>query len=401
MNKKYVFLTMFSLALLLSCSKQKTVTETIDDSLAFSARQYTLMAEVMKDKPCLLPRSINKEGKLVADSSKSWISGFFPGSLWYLYETTRNTKFLEYAKLINTRVEREKFRTNNHDVGFILYCSFGNGLRLTGEKSYNDILLTGAKSLATRFNPKIGSIKSWERPDKWQYPVIIDNMMNLELLFWASKYSGDSTFYKMAVSHANNTLKNHYRPDYSCYHVVSYDTLTGKVDKRQTAQGYADESAWARGQAWGLYGYTMTYRETKDRKYLDHAINIAKYLINQPNLPVDKIPYWDFNAPGIPNEPRDASSGAIMASALIELSQYVDPEFSKKCISIAEDQIRSLSSPAYRATEGSNGNFILMHSVTSKPKNLEVDNPLAYADYYFLEAMLRLKAIQKKESGIN
>ncbi|MEI7421664.1 MAG: glycoside hydrolase family 88 protein [Prolixibacteraceae bacterium] len=399
MKNTFLIAALASVVSLFSCSEKKSINVTIDESLAFSAKQYTLMAEVMKGKPDLLPKSINKEGKLATDSSRNWVSGFFPGSLWYLYEGTKDAKFLEYARLINARVEREKFTTNNHDVGFILYCSFGNGLRLTGEKNYNEILLTGAKSLATRFNPKIGCIKSWERPDKWQYPVIIDNMMNLELMFWATKYSGDSTFYKMAVSHADNTIKNHYRPDFSCYHVVSYDTITGKVEKRQTAQGYSDESAWARGQTWGLYGFTMAYRETKDKKYLDHAVKIAKYLISQPNLPADKIPYWDFNAPGIPNEQRDASSGAIMASALIELSQYVDPEFSKTCLATAEAQIRSLSSPAYRAKLGENGDFILMHSVTSKPKNVDIDNPLAYADYYYLEAMLRYKALMSKQKN--
>jgi hypothetical protein len=163
---------------------------------------------------------------------------------------------------------------------------------------------------------------------------------------------------------------------------------------RQTAQGYADESAWARGQAWGLYGFTMVYRETGNKKYLDHAVKIARFLLNHPNLPADKIPYWDFNAPGIPDEPRDASSGAVMASALIELSNYADPDFSKECLAMAEKQILSLSSPAYRAALGTNGNFILKHSVSNKPKNKEVDVPLSYADYYYLEAMLRYKAIQ-------
>jgi len=394
MNKILYFLLIVSLLFLLPSMGKKSMKDTIEKSFDFSAKQYASLADVMRDKSDLLPRTIDKNGALLTDSSRSWISGFFPGTLWYLYEATKNPKFLNDAKLFNARVEREKYTTNNHDVGFILFCSFGNGLRLTNENSYKEILLTGAKSLSTRFNPKIGCIKSWERPDKWQYPVIIDNMMNLELLFWATKYSGDSSYYKIAVSHADNTLKNHYRPDYSCYHVVSYDTISGKVDVRQTAQGYADESAWARGQAWGLYGFTMVYRETGNKKYLDHAIKIAKYLFNQPNMPKDKIPYWDFNAPGIPNEPRDASSGAIMASALIELSKYVDPGFSKECLAVAETQIRSLSSDAYRATLGKNGNFILMHSVSNKPKNKEVDVPLSYADYYYLEAMLRFKAIQ-------
>jgi hypothetical protein len=394
MNKFKMISVLVFVSLLFSCDGKKTVSETIDESLDFSARQSLLMAEVMKDKTDLLPRTIDKDGTLVTDSSRSWISGFFPGTMWYLYEATKEPKFMDLAKQFNARLEREKNTTDNHDVGFILYCSFGNGIRLTGEKSYNEILLTGAKSLSTRFNPKIGCIKSWERPGRWQYPVIIDNMMNLELLFWATKFSGDSSFYKIAVSHADNTLRNHYRPDFSSYHVVSYDTITGNVDVRQTAQGYADESAWARGQAWGLYGFTMVYRETGNKKYLDHAVKIARFLLNHPNLPADKIPYWDFNAPGIPDEPRDASSGAVMASALIELSNYADPDFSKECLAMAEKQILSLSSPAYRAALGTNGNFILKHSVSNKPKNKEVDVPLSYADYYYLEAMLRYKAIQ-------
>ena len=368
MNRFINILIIVSVSFLYSCVSEKTMKETIDESLDFSAKQYASLADVMKDKPDLLPRTIDKNGTLLTDSSRSWISGFFPGSLWYLYEATKNPKFLNDAKLFTARVEREKYTTDNHDVGFILFCSFGNGLRLTSENSYNEILLTGAKSLSTRFNSKIGCIKSWERPDKWQYPVIIDNMMNLELLFWATKYSGDSSFYKIAVSHADNTLKNHYRPDFSCYHVVSYDTISGKVDVRQTAQGYADESAWARGQAWGLYGFTMVYRETGNKKYLDHAVKIAKYLVNHPNMPKDKIPYWDYNAPGIPDEPRDASSGAIMASALIELSKYVDPVFSKECLAVAETQIRSLSSVDYRATFGKNGISYLCTALAISPK---------------------------------
>lgn len=396
MNRYSVICVILFVTLLFSCVKQHSMKKTIDESLSFSVNQYLLMAETMKDKPDLLPRTTEQDGTLVTDSSRSWISGFFPGSMWYLYEATREQKFMDLAKLFSQRVEREKFTTNNHDVGFILYCSFGNGVRLTNEKSYNEVLLTGAKSLSSRFNPVTGCIKSWERPGKWQYPVIIDNMMNLELLFWASKYSQDSSYYKIAVSHADNTLKNHYRPDFSCYHVVSYDTITGNVDVRQTAQGYADESAWARGQAWGLYGFTMVYRETGDKKYLEHAVKIARFLFNHPNMPADKIPFWDFNAPGIPDEPRDASTGAVMASALIELSKYVNPGFSKECITMAEKQILSLSSPAYRAALGTNGDFILKHSVSNKPKNKEVDVPLSYADYYYLEAMLRYKAIQDK-----
>jgi len=386
-----LFLIFFS-----SCSREKPMNKVIDESLAFSVKQYNLMTEVMKDKPDQLPRTIDADGKLKTENSRWWTSGFYPGCLWYLYEYSKDQKIKDDAMMITARVEQEKYTTNNHDVGFMLYCSFGNGLRLTSEESYNEVLLTGAKSLSTRFRPKSGCIQSWSSSRKWQCPVIIDNMMNLELLMWAFKKSGDSSFYKIAVSHADTTMKYHFRPDYSTFHVVSYDTITGKVEKRQTSQGFSDESAWARGQSWGLYGYTMMYRETKLDRYLKQAQHIADFLINHPNMPQDKIPYWDYDAPGIPDATRDASAGAIMASALIELSGYVNAESKEKYLKVAETQLRSLASPAYMSKLGENGNFVLMHSAGSVPANSEVDVPLTYADYYFIEALLRYRKLLEK-----
>lgn len=376
-------------------AKQEPLIKVIDQSLAFSVKQYKLMSEVMLPKKDSLPRSVNKDGKLTTSDSRWWCSGFYPGCLWYLYEGTHDPKMKEYAQIMTARVEREKYTTSNHDVGFMTYCSFGNGLRLTKQESYNEVLLTAAKSLCTRFHPKVGLIQSWEASAKWKYPVIIDNMMNLELLMWAFKNSHDSSFYKIAVSHADKTIQNHYRSDYSCYHVVSYNPETGEPMVKQTHQGAFDESAWARGQSWGLYGYTLMYRETRLDRYLQQAKHIASYLINHPNLPADKIPYWDFNAPGIPDAKRDASAGALMASALLELSQYVDQKTAKTYINVAETEIRSLSSPAYRAELGENANFIIKHNVGSMPHKSEVDVPLTYGDYYYLEAMLRYKKLIK------
>jgi len=393
MKNRSIFILLTVLFIITSCAQEKSMNRIIDESLAFSVKQYSLMTEVMKDKPGLLPRTIDREGNLRTESPHWWTSGFYPGCLWYLYEYSNDQKIKDDAMMITARVEQEKYTTNNHDVGFMLYCSFGNGLRLTGEESYNEVLLTGARSLSTRFRPNIGCIQSWGSRKGWQCPVIIDNMMNLELLMWAFKKSGDSSFYHIAVSHADTTIKYHFRPDYSTYHVVSYDTITGAVEARQTAQGAADESAWSRGQSWGLYGYTMMYRETKLDRYLQQAQHIADFLINHPNLPEDKIPYWDYNAPGIPNAERDASAGAIMASALVELSGYVNPEVGKKYLEVAETQLRSLASPAYRAEQGKNGNFILMHSVGSIPAKSEVDVPLTYADYYFIEALMRYRKL--------
>jgi rhamnogalacturonyl hydrolase YesR len=261
---------------------------------------------------------------------------------------------------------------------------------LTGDTAYRSIMLTGAESLISRFNPVTGCIRSWDSfKDKWQFPVIIDNMMNLEFLFWASQASGDSKYRDICISHADKTIRDFFREDYSSYHVVSYDLATGDVEVKNTHQGYADETAWARGQSWGLYGFTVMYRETKDVKYLEQAKLIAAFLMRHPNLPADKIPYWDYNAPDIPNALRDASAAAIMASALIEMSGYVDAALAKEYLDVAETQIRTLSSPEYFAEKGANGNFILKHGVGHMPNKSEIDVPLTYADYYYIEAMMR------------
>ena len=339
----------------------------------------------------VLPRSF-ENGENTKSSSRWWTSGFFPGTLWYLFENSKNPEVLKYAQLYTDRVEREKYTTDNHDVGFMLYCSFGNGLRLTKNKHYEEVLLTGAKSLATRYNSNVGLIRSWDHnKDKWQYPVIIDNIMNLELLLWAYEHSGDVKFKEMAISHADKTMEHHFRPNFSSYHVVSYDTITGLPHLKQTHQGFSDDSMWSRGQAWGLYGYTYLYRELKDERYLKQAQNIADFLIHHPSMPADYIPYWDYDSPEIPNTPRDASAATIMASALVELSDYVDEARSKEYMKVVETQIRTLASPEYTANLGENGCFILKHSTGAYPFKSEVDAPLTYADYYYLEALTRLK----------
>ena len=340
------------------------------------------------------PRTLATDGKLVLVPSKDWTSGFFPGVLWYLYEITGQKPWEDQAKTFTAQLEKEKLNGGTHDMGFKIYCSYGNGYRLTGDPAYREVIIQSAKTLATRFNPKVGCIRSWDHnSDKWQFPVIIDNMMNLELLFAATKLTGDSSFYKIAVSHANTTMKNHFRPNFSSYHVVDYDPATGNVLHKQTHQGYAHESSWARGQAWGVYGYTMCYRETQTPQYLEQAEKIAAFILNNPRLPKDLIPYWDFDAPNIPNEPRDASAAAVIASAFYELSRYsaIGKFYLKKA-----DQIMKNLTNDYRSPIGQNRGFILIHSTGSKPMNSEVDVPLNYADYYYLEALLRAKQLKQK-----
>lgn len=391
--RKEIWALLF-IAILMGCAGKDEMDAVIEKGLFVSVEQSKLMAKSIWEQKTLLPRTLDKEGKLITSDSKWWTSGFFPGVLWYLYEATGDTLLKEYACDYTSRVEKEKYNKGNHDVGFMLYCSFGNGYRLTGNEKYKQVLLKGAESLSTRYKDHIGVIRSWDfNRAVWQYPVIIDNMMNLELLFEATAFSGDSTFYNIAVKHADTTMAHHFRPDNSCYHVVDYDPETGEVRKRQTAQGYADESSWARGQAWALYGYTACYRYTKDKKYLDQAQKVYNFIFTNKNLPEDLVPYWDYDAPNIPNEPRDASAAACTASALYELDGYLPGNHYKET---ADKIMESLGSPAYRAKVGTNGNFILMHSVGSIPHGQEIDVPLNYADYYFLEGLMRKRDLEKK-----
>ena len=367
----------------------------IDKAIAEESPESKKSREVRGWGELVNPRTINKERKLELVASRDWTSGFYPGELWYMYEYTKDKKWEELARKYTDPLECEKTNGNTHDMGFKIYCSFGNGNRLTKDNRYKDIMLESAYTLITRYNPAVGCIRSWDHnSDKWQYPVIIDNMMNLELLFWASRESGNPVFYDIAVNHARTTTKNHFRNDYSTYHVIDYDTITGEVMNKHTHQGYAHESAWSRGQAWGLYGYTMCYRETKLPEFLEQAKRIANYIFTHPNLPEDLIPYWDFNAPAIPNEPRDVSAATITASALYELSLY-DKENATKYIEQAETILKNLSEN-YLAKKGGDRGFLLLHSTGSKPANSEVDVPLVYADYYFLEALLRKQSIATK-----
>jgi len=368
----------------------------VERGFAVARDQALLLARTVEDQEGRLPRTF-EGGEVKTSDYRAWISGFFPGVLWYLYENAPSDTLRRYAELYTARVEPAKLITTNHDLGFMLYCSFGNGYRLTGNPAYAEVMKTGAASLATRFNADIGAIQSWQTNEKWQFPVIIDNMMNLEFLAFAARETGDTTYLRIADTHARTTMEHHFRDDFSTWHVVSYDTLTFAPHAKNTHQGYADSSAWARGQAWALYGYTMMYRETGREEYLALARNIARYLTGHPRMPADKVPYWDFDAPDIPASERDASSAAIMASALVELSGLDKSEEAPRWLDYAQQQVRSLSSPAYLAAPGTNGGFILLHSVGNHNRGSEVDVPLSYADYYYLEALTRLKNLNDEQ----
>lgn len=361
----------------------------IDRVFAGAVGQYTYLNSQLTGEE--FPRTLNEDGSLRTSNYRWWGSGFYPGTLWYIYEYTHNDSMRLLADRYTRLLEPLKFRTDDHDVGFQLNCSFGNALRITGDTCYREPIVTGARSLATRFNPTVGCTRSWDFVRKgrdWKFPVIIDNMMNMELLLVAANLTGETRLMEIANRHASTTMKNHFRPDFTTFHLVDYDPETGAVRSRQTVQGYADSSAWARGQAWALYGFSMMFRMTNNMKYLDQAEKVASMLLDR--LPDDGIPYWDFDDPKIPDTFRDASAGAIMASAFIELSQQtLDEKLAARCLAMAERQLRTLAGGEYLAPAGENHGFLLRHSVGALPDKSEVDVPLAYADYYFCEALLR------------
>ena len=359
-------------------------------AMRFSQQQLAHSATALRDS-LSFPRLSGQNRKWTTTRSTSWTSGFFPGCLWRMFEWSNDTSVRRAAERWTDLLEQEKFNNHTHDIGFMTFCSFGNGYRLTGDPRYREVLLQAAKTLATRFNDKVGCIKSWDGQTRWDYPVITDNMMNLELLFWASKNGGSPHLAEIAVRHAIRTMNNHVRKDGGTYHVVDYDTATGAVVKRQTKQGYADESVWARGQAWGTYGFTMAYRETGEPQFLSTAERLADFYIG--HLPTDGVPYWDFNAPDIPDAKRDVSAAAIAAAAFIELSTLTkDPARKSEYLQAARRGLTALCSPAYLA-EGTDSAGILNHAVGNMPGHEEVDVSLIYADYYFLEAMLRYRAL--------
>ena len=397
MNKKILALLAVSIATV-SCSNNESMEDLTARVFERAAAQLVVAdaaldeASMSNSIEAIYPRSINKDGSLMTSDYKWWCSGFYPGSLWYVYEYTGDDKFKDLALKYQAGLEPLRFRTDDHDIGFQLMCSYGNCLRLTGDQECVPVLVDGANSLASRFDPEVGCTRSWSF-GQWSFPVIIDNMMNMELLLKATELGGDDYLKDVALDHARTTMKNHFREDNSCFHLVDYNPETGEVAGKQTVQGYADTSAWARGQAWAMYAYPMIYRFTKDEAMLDHAVAIAEYLL--PRIPEDGVPYWDYDAPDVPNDVRDASAAAIMACGLIELSTYVDAEKSSRYLAVAEKSLRTLASDEYLVTEGDLHGFLLKHSTGNKNRDQEVDVPLTYADYYFLEALMRWRNLKK------
>jgi len=414
-NKVFASSIVLSGAALLFMNMTPLQESFIDTAFKKAEKQYSYLAKEA-DLLKKFPRTSTQDGQLKGTDEWDWTGGFFPGSLWYLYHQSGNEQTKAEAIKWTEALEKAKNLDQHHDIGFVMYCSYGNAIKYLKDpakiKEYQDIIVHSSNTALKRFDPKVGLIKSWNEKKAWdgttlwKYPVIIDNMMNLEMLCYASDLTGDPKYKQVAISHADKTMKNHFRKDYSTYHVVDYDA-NGKAIHKQTNQGYSDNSTWSRGQAWAIYGFTLMYRETKKAEYLKTAQQAAKFYINDANLPEDRIPNWDFNAgqAGYKSDvdfskralnyvPRDASAAAIVASALIELSTFSKEKDKELFLNFAKQSLETLSSPTYFADYGTNAGFLLKHSVGSLPHNSEVDGPLTYADYYYLEALTRLKELK-------
>ncbi len=327
---------------------------------------------------------------------EEWCGGFWPGVLWYDYEYSGEAyigrQARNYTASLGYLADRDPY---DHDLGFLVYCSFGNGMRIEPSAAYRDIIVGTARQLVRLFNPRVGTILSWPREvdrQGWPHNTIMDNMMNLEMLFWASRNGGGQDLYDIAVRHAETTMRHHFRPDGSCYHVAVYDTLTGDFVKGVTHQGYSDASMWARGQSWAIYGYTMVYRETRDPRFLDFAQKVTDiYLKRLPERSDDWVPLWDFDDPS-PSAPKDASAACVVASALLELCGYVSPEKGKEYHEAAERMLESLGR-SYQS--GDRCVSFLLHSTGHHPAGSEIDASIIYADYYYYEALLRLRRLRQ------
>ena len=388
-----------------ACAGQESQTVDVERALAYcDAKVRRALVDLHENDTAtysMLPKNIlqgERRWNCRKANKTEWTGGFWPGVLWYDYEATCNDSIREEAEKFTESLEfLSRTPAYDHDLGFMVFCSFGNGYRLTRNERYKQVVLATADSLATLYNPVVGTILSWPRNVQMfgGHNTIMDNMINLEMLFWASRNGGDGRLYDIAVKHAETTMKNQFRPDFTSYHVAVYDTVNGRCFCRCTHQGYSDNSMWARGQAWAIYGFTMVFRETKDPKFLSFAQKVADVYLKR--LPEDYIPYWDFDDPAIPNAPKDASAACVVASALIELSQYCDEDMGKKYLSSAEKMLNSLGSDHYLS--GDKASSFLLHSTGHWPAKSEIDASIIYADYYYIEALLRLKKLYAKDKG--
>lgn len=364
------------------------------DALQIAAAEYKLLVASLPDTTTFPRRTKSAtDATLVTVKAGDWTSGFFPGALWYLYQYTADDFFRRNALRWTGNIKTQTKNTGTgHDLGFIFNCSFGNAYRLYGHPGYPAVMLEAGTTLSNRFSTVVGCTKSWNsgswpsysnNTGKWQFPVIIDNMMNMELLLKMTQFNNDSLYYRQAVKHAATTTLAHIRPDSSTFHVVDFDPLTGNILGRGTRQGFSDASCWSRGQAWGIYGYSMMYKYTNDTAHLNTSKRLLGYYLK--HKPADHIPFWDYQSPDLPDTYRDASAAAITCAALLDL--YVSTSDTAYLV-YAEQIIDELTTPYYLNTTGTNAHLLLKHS-TGGTNGYEADVAQTYADYYFIEALVK------------
>lgn len=381
----------------------------VDKQLEYCHKQVGRALDELRQKDGSYDFSMEPRNILKGDRQKGWncrkatpeewCDGFWPGILWMDYQNTKDEAVRKAAEGYTESLKGIAYRPcYDHDIGFLMFCSYGKGYEVNHSQEYKDVILASADSLATLFNPIVGTILSWPREVKtrnWSHNTIMDNMMNLDMMFWAAKNGGNKLLYDLAVTHAKTTMKNHFRPDGSCYHVAVYDTINGDLIKGVTHQGYADHSMWARGQSWAIYGYTMVYRYTHNRVFLDFAQKVTDiYIKRLKETSDDLVPLWDMDDPrGVKGgAPKDASAACVVADALLELQQYVGGEKGEEYKLFALQSLAQLSTDRYQS--GKKNVAFLMHSTGHHPAGSEIDASIIYADYYYLEALMRAKALK-------
>lgn len=392
--KKFLLIPLLSCVICCTDRGRKEMNEIVSKTIVESLNTLERSSEHIRDS--LTFPTYGEEGQWQIRSSKDWVSGFYGGCLWYAFAISGDKQFESLAKKWTMAIEQEKYNRHTHDLGFRFMCTFGNGMRFGSDCGFEEhcqsVRDTAAMTLAQRFHPEFGALSSdWDRkPIEGTIPCVIDIMMNLEILFEASKSTGDKSLYEMAVTHANTTWKDFVRADGGTYHIVRYNKDTGEIVDKGQLQGDTKESTWSRGHAWLIYGMVVTYRYTGDEKYLTYAMAAADYFIDHLNE--DNIAAWDFQSD---DSQPDASASAIVSSALFEMITYIVDKDKKKYYSDwADTMLKALCSPEYFV--GKDSDCLLDHSVQYYHLNHNVNRPAIFADYYFMEALYRYKNLYLK-----
>ena len=354
------------------------------EALAYSLEMTRQNLAMVKGFP-----ELAQNGKWLCVDDGFWTGGHWTGLLWLAYAHTRDRIFERAAREWTARLAPRQNDSTTHDLGFLFELSHLLGLKLTGDVSFHAPLLQAARTLARRFNSKGNFFQAWGPLDgtpRERGRAIIDTLMNLDLLFWASRETGECQFANIATAEARTALRHHVRADWSTAHVTEFDPDTGEFIKQDTAQGLSATSCWSRGQAWAVYGFAECYRETGDAAFLDAARNLAEYCLRR--LPIDRVPYWDYDSPLIPNDVRDSSAAAILGSGMLLLAKLESnsrqaARWRAQALAMLESLWENYSS---RST---NEPCILLHGTRSKPEG-SMDHGLIYGDYYFVEALTRL-----------